>query len=370
MIHNVGVDARMISHTGIGTYLRGLFWGFSKTQMARELDISIFGKRKGLNSTEPFPTYPFFSRIYSIEEQLEYPFRLKQCRLWHSPHYNIPTLKGKTKLVVTIHDVIHWIFRRQFFTPLQAFYAGRMLRRAVRAADHIITVSHKTRDDLIEYFNADPNRITVIYEGVCDEFQELQNPSEIQKVKVKYRLPENFFLYVGSLKPHKNVQWLVHLFKRMRKEGRIESSLVLVGKKDKNYPAGYEDLAHLKNEPGLLHLPYVEEQELVALYNAALALIHPSLYEGFGLTLLEAMACGTPVIASRTASIPEVAGDAAHLVDSCSEREMTEAIVRLEKVPGMREDLKKRGRQWVRRFRWEEAALQTAAVYEMVLSGP
>ncbi len=367
MTHTIGIDARMVSHTGIGTYLRGLFWGFEKTGLSRDWDISLFGKRIDAGRWREFPAHPFFSRIYSIEEQLEYPFRLKRCRLWHSPHYNVPAIKGKTKLVVTIHDLIHWIFRRQFFTPLQAFYAGKMLRRAVRVADHVITVSRKTKEDLIEHFNADPDRISVIYEGVAEGFSELEDKGLIDKVRHKYHLPENFFLYVGTLKPHKNVQWLVRLFKKLKREEKIEAILVLVGKKDKNYPPGFEELAQLRSEGGIIHLPSVESEELVAIYNGALALIHPSLYEGFGLTLLEAMACGTPVIASRAASIPEVAGEAAYLVDSCSEREMAEAIIRMEKVAGLREDLKKKGRLWVRRFRWEDAALQTASVYEKVL---
>lgn len=370
MNHTIGIDARMISHTGIGTYLRGLFWGFQETGLAEELDISLYGTKMEASRWREFPMHHFYSRIYSIEEQLEYPFRLKSCRLWHSPHYNVPAVKGKTKLVVTIHDLIHWIFRRQFFSPLQAFYAGKMLRRAVRLADHVITVSRKTRDDLIEHFNADSDRISVIYEGVGGEFRELEDPHLIQRVKQKYGLPENYFIYVGTLKPHKNVQWLVRLFKKLMRDEKIDASLVLVGKKDKQYPPGFEDLAHLKNESGIIHLPVVGGDELVALYNGALALIHPSLYEGFGLTLLEAMACGAPVIASRAASIPEVTGDAAYLVDSCSEREMTEAIVRLEKIQSLREDLKQKGRHWVRRFRWEDAARQTASVYERVLSTP
>lgn len=367
-MHNIAIDARMLRHTGIGTYLRGLFSGLTRRDITKELDISVYGKAKQEDDFGNFPRYPFHSGIYSIQEQLEYPLRLRHCRLWHAPHYNIPFMKGKTKLVVTIHDLIHWIFRNEFFTPLQAFYAGRMFRRAVDQADHIIAVSCKTRDDLIHEFDADPEKISVIYEGVDESFCALDNESAIDRVKAKYGLPERYFLYVGSLKPHKNVHSLIRIFKYLTKQEKIECPLVLVGRKDKRYPHGFEVLTNLKTEPGIIHIPYVDADDLVALYNGAVALTHPSLYEGFGLTLLEAMACGTPVIATRSASIPEVAGDAALLVDPCIDREMMEAIVRVEKFPAIRDVLSKKGRHHVRRFRWDETAEKTAEIYEKVLT--
>ncbi len=370
MKHNIGIDARMVCHTGIGTYLRGLFASFVKMGIAKELDISLYGNKKTSEELMEFPFYPFRSGIYSLQEQFEYPFRVRHCRLWHSPHYNVPLVKGRAKLVVTIHDLIHWIFRKEFFTRLQVFYAGQMLRRAIGSADHIIAVSGKTRDDLVHEFDADPEKISVVYEGVEEKFRPIEDEDAIQQVKSKYGLPEQYFLYVGSLKPHKNVHTLIRIFKRLTQQELVESPLVLVGKKDKRYPPGFETLAQLKNEKGLIHIPYVDGADLPALYSGALALVHLSLYEGFGLTLLEAMACGTPVIAARSASIPEVVGEAALLVNSCSDREIMEAIVRVEKFAAIREQLSQKGRQQVRRFRWDEAARQTAEIYERVLTQP
>ena len=271
---------------------------------------------------------------------------------------------------MTVHDLIHWIFRRDFFTPLQAFYAGKMLNCVVRLADHIITVSRKTRDDLIQHFNADPEKVSVIYEAAHAQFRPVEDAEKIGGVRKKYKVPELFFLYVGSLKPHKNVLWLMQVFRKLKSAGRIDASLVLIGKKDRGYPPGFEELRKLKSGEPIYHIPYVEREELPAFYSGALALIHPSLYEGFGLTLLEAMACGTPVIACRSASIPEVVGDAACLVDPCAEREMMDAIVRLEKFPRLREEFKWKGREQVRRFHWDEAARQTVEVYERILARP
>ncbi|MBN1688161.1 MAG: glycosyltransferase family 4 protein [Candidatus Omnitrophica bacterium] len=363
----VGFDVRMSRNTGIGTYIQGLVEAFRATGVVNARSIKYFGSYADPDGQNIVSCHPFRSSIYSIAEQLEYPLCLQQCELWHAPHYNIPYWKGNAKLVVTIHDLIHWIFRKDFFTPLQALYAGKMLTRTVKKADQIIAVSRKTRDDLITHFDADPEKISVIYEGVDERFRPTEDVNKIEAVRDKYNLPETYFLYVGMIKPHKNVLWLLHLFGNLIEENRVDAGLVLVGRKDKKYPAGYEALSALKNKDRIVHIPYVEEDELLHLYSGALALIHPSLYEGFGLTLLEAMACGTPVLACRAASIPEVVGDAACLIDSCAHHEMMDAIVRLEKSDSLREDFKKRGLRHVSQFRWENAAKETAEVYERVL---
>ncbi len=363
---NIGIDVRMVRNTGIGTYLRGLLEHFKGAEPLKH-PIHLFGPADPITNGA-FSVQPFRSRIYSINEQIEYPFHLRKCSLWHAPHYNVPVLKGGTKLVVTIHDLIHWIFRKDFFSPLQAAYAGWMLKQASLRSDHIITVSERTKLDLIKYFNADAKKISVIYEGVSSRFKPVQDAAQLEKMKMKYQLPESYFLYVGLIKPHKNVLTLIRLFKQLRKEGLVKSSLVLIGKKDKHYPPGLEELTHLKTGEGIIYLPFVETEELVLLYNGALALVHPSLYEGFGLTLLEAMACGTPVIACRTSSIPEVAGHAAWLVDPSVPGEMKDAMAEMERTPVLRMEYGKKGIVQAGRFRWDDAAKKTLEVYERVLS--
>jgi len=273
-------------------------------------------------------------------------------------------------LVVTIHDIIHWIFRKQFLSPLQILYAGFMIRKAITSADHIIAISHYTKKDLIEHFQAPEAKITVIHQGVQEVSQPLSPPqlkSAFERIRAKYRLPDNFFLYVGLIKPHKNVLMLLRLFRKLKEQGKVKASLVLIGRKDKSYPSGYEELAMLTSTNDIHYLPLIDHEELEVFYHQALALIHPSLYEGFGLTLLEAMSFGTPVLTTNSSSIPEVVGDAALRVDATDEISMGDAMIRLEQDTGLRESLRQKGLERVKLFSWNETARKTVDVYKKVL---
>ena len=361
-VYPVGLDIRMLRNSGIGTYLHGLLSGFR--ELGRDKELALFG------SPEESGAAAFSAPIYSVMEQLRYPALLRQYRLWHAPHYNVPLWKGETKLVVTIHDIIHWIFRKQFFTPVQAAYAGFMLRRAVSSADHIITDAQHTKKDLVEYFHADPEKITSIPLGIDPGLREMAEGElapAFEKLRVKYSLPEAFFLYVGLMKPHKNVLWLVRIFRKLKAEGKVRVALVLVGRKDKRYPKEQKELEDLKSNADVIHLPTVAYDELLVLYNQALALIHPSLYEGFGLTPLEAMACGTPVITTNAASLPEVVGGAAIRIETGCEDPMRNAIIRMEQDAGLRESLRQKGLERVKLFCWKETARKTFEVYDQVL---
>jgi glycosyltransferase involved in cell wall biosynthesis len=162
---------------------------------------------------------------------------------------------------------------------------------------------------------------------------------------------------------------LVRAFRKLKDLGKVGASLVIIGRKDKTYPSGYEALADLHSANDVFYLPMIDPYELPIFYSQALALIHPSLYEGFGLTLLEAMSFGTPVLTTNSSSIPEVVGNAACRVDATDEPAMMDAIVQMEGDAGLRESLRQKGLERVKLFSWSEPARKTAEVYEKVLAG-
>jgi len=366
------LDARMVRHSGIGTYVRGLLGEYRNHPFFNEhsLGVTVFPSLVSeFSAVGKNPeTFSFRSPIYSLQEQIEYPFHLRRCRLWHSPHYNAPLLKNGARLVVTFHDLIHWIFRATFYSSLQTIYAKHFIKSAIRKADRIITVSKKTREDLINYFGAPYEKIRVIYEGVAPQFFSMPGPEIREAVLKKFGISDKFFLYIGLVKPHKNVKRLLSVFTRLRREKRLKASLVIIGKKDKHYRVGYEELKHLKTGDGIYYLPSVHSpEELSCFYGSAVALVHPSLYEGFGLTVLEAMASGLPVIASDAGSLPEVAGDAAYFVDPRSEESIAEAMVRMENDEELRSRLGEKGKKQAKKFSWKKAAQETISVYGEVL---
>lgn len=353
----VGIDSRMLGHTGIGTYLQGFL---SHLEMPAQTQAVLYGRPYG-----PFKNHSFEAPIYSIREQGAYPSLLSQCALWHAPHYNIPWFKRRTKLVVTVHDLIHWIFRNDFFKIHQLLYTKAFFERVAKTADHIIAVSEKTREDFVAYFGADRNKISVIYEAVSPDFHPVSDPEEWRTLRERYQLPNSYFLYVGMIKPHKNVHHLVRIYRDLKNKAKVQAGLVLIGRIDPRYHAF---VAEMKNHcPGLIHLENIEKGELPRFYRQAVALVHPSLYEGFGLTVLEAMASGIPVIASRAGSIPEIAGHAALLLPPHEDKPWQEALLYIESNEKRRRQMSESGLIHVKRFNWQYTAQQTASVYKKVL---
>lgn len=370
MKFDVGLDLRMLQNSGIGTYLKGLLTPLSENIERAGLKACFFLK----NAEPPETQLPqsavvryFPDPIYSAGEQFSYLRFLPDCKVWHSPHYNAPFFKGKTRLVVTLHDLIHWIFRKDFLNPLQAFYATTLFRRVARQADRILTVSEHTRSDIIHHLDISPETIRVSHEAVSDFFLPQKNSEVLASLQKKYGFRAPYFLYVGLMKPHKNVAWLIREFQKAAESRQLQASLLLVGKIDTNYRQLTELLPYLSKSPDIKILQGISGEELRTLYSHALALVHPSLYEGFGLTLLEAMACGAPVVATRTSSIPEVVGDAALLFDPLNSDQLLKSLRDIERSETLRLTLSAQGLKNIRRFNWKKTADITFEVYEELL---
>jgi len=265
-------------------------------------------------------------------------------------------LSNKCQKILTVHD-LSFLRYPQFF-PLKSRLWHKIIlaKRLVNKADKIIAISQNTKNDLVELLKVDPAKITVIYEGVGEQFKLRQRDDEqVQKVKAKYHLPEKFYLCLGTLEPRKN--WLSAIDGFLT--SHTSANLVLAG------GHGWQS-AEVLNKAGnnakIILLDYVEEEDKPYLYNLAEALVYPSFYEGFGLPIVEAMASGCPVIAGANSSQSEIVGEAGLLVNAYRSEEIAQAINLLEQNTNYRQQLIDLGLRRALDFNWRECAEKTKQV--------
>jgi glycosyltransferase involved in cell wall biosynthesis len=296
---------------------------------------------------------------------LTIPLRARHDRLdlFHAQFIVPPFLKCKT--VTTIPDIAYE-HSPQSFPVHQRAWLKVLVRESARRADHIITVSEYSKRDLIQTYGVSHAKITVTYEGAGDEFVPLDRDKAKEDVARRYKINGEFILYVGRLQARKNLMRLVDAYAFVRKAG-FPHNLVLVGKVDSMFQPVLSRVRELKLEKDVLLPGYVEASDLPSMYNAAEVFVYPSLFEGFGLPVVEAMACGTPVVTSRGSSLEEVAGDAALLVDPHDERSIAETVIRILADPELRSRLSQAGVTRSDQFSFRNAAQQTVGVYERVL---
>ena len=356
----IGFDARMIDHPGIGRYISSLLPEMVK--LSPENTFVLFGREellKAFRTSENVVIKNWTAPIYSIQEQFFCSSCDENLDILHVPHFNIP-LRYKGKLVVTIHDLIYLTFPGAMRFPLGQQYAKRMVQSSLKKAGRVIAVSSYTKDDLVRLFGKMfSNKIEVIHEAADESFKKIDDKSAIQRLRKKYGLADNIILYVGSVKPHKNVGTLIKAYKRV-KGWRVPCQLVIAGRWDKK-----ED--HLKKSIDNKDIKYIGEipaEDLVYLYNAAKVLVHLSQYEGFGLTVLEAMKCGTPVIVSESTSLPEITANSALTVSPLNVGQIADTIYNVLLNTQMRENMAEAGHDRAGQFSWKKTALETLAVYK------
>lgn len=361
----IGIDCRMIGYSGIGRYVQNLAKGIVASPdnheyilLGNEEKLSDFRKTNLVhikNTTSP---------VYTFHEQLEMPLAARGLSLLHVPHYNIPIFY-KGRLIVTIHDIIPVLFPQFLSSQRAKWYARFILRTAVKKADLIIAVSENTKKDLIRHLNVPEEKIRVIYQGVGPEFKKIKDAASLTECKKRYTLPDKFILFVGNIRPHKNVYNLVKAFLELRAVGKISHKLVLVGKKDLRFPE-IRELFNLieKNKEDIIYLGEIREEDLVSIYNLSDLFVFPSLYEGFGFPPLEAMACGVAVIAMRSSSMSEVIGYGGMLIDPDEPDALTNAIEKVSGDESLKEELGKKGINRSSRFSWDKTVTDTLKVYE------
>jgi glycosyltransferase involved in cell wall biosynthesis len=267
--------------------------------------------------------------------------------------------------VVTVHD-LGYLYYPGAHRFLDGLYLDLSTRYNARAASRVIASSQATKDDLVQQCGIEPDKITVVYFGYDETMQPVEDEATIEKVKARYGIQGDYVLHVGTLQPRKNLGRLLEAYAMVRKQAKRGETpcLVMAGRKGWLYDQIFQQVERLGLESAVILPGYVPQDDLPALLSGAHLFAFPSLYEGFGLPVLEAMACGTPVLCSNVSSLPEVAGDAALLVDPLDVKSMAEAMNRLLQDEGLRSQLVERGYRQVRQFSWERCARETLAVLE------
>jgi glycosyltransferase involved in cell wall biosynthesis len=358
----VVLDARKIADFGIGTYIRGLVDVLSGNP---KIEIVLLGDPNSADVRAPVTWVRQDARKYGVSELalLHRAIDGVGADLFHAPHYVFP-LNVRTPGVVTIHDCIHLRHIEQLPRPLGVLprklshqYAGAMMRHAGRAARRVITVSEASRKDLVDRVGIDSKRIDVIPNGVDPSFGKNVPADVSEAIRRRLRLPERYLLFVGNAKPHKNLPLLVAAFERARLVVG-DLGLVVVGSSRDAIPDCPE---------GVITPGFVDHETLRVLYQQASVLTMPSIMEGFGLPILEAMSAGTPVIAADASSLPEVVGDAGLLAPPLDVGAWVTAIERVLTEQGLSDDLCRRGRDRAAAYTWERAAAATLDSYRRAL---
>ena len=268
------------------------------------------------------------------------------------------------RCVVTVHDLAYLKFPERFSAARRLYYRTSMVRGARRAA-HVIADSESTRRDLVELGGIPAERITVVHLGVENTFAPVDDDAVLARVREKYSLPPRFFLFVGTIEPRKNVACIVEAYTQLA-DGLDDIDLVIAGRRGWKFGPLYAQIERAELTDRILMPGRIDDKDLAAVYSCAEAFVWPTIYEGFGLPLLEAMACGTPVISSDIGVVREVVGDAALLIDPQSPQQLADAMQRVVSSGDFRDDLVRRGIARARLFPWEQTATRTLEVYRRV----
>ena len=371
----IAIDARKYLDFGIGTYIRNIVRELARIDLETEYVLLCReADREAIATTLPRNFRPVVEQAppYSVLEQVRIPIALRRERidLFHAPHYVLPPLIH-CRSVVTIHDIIHLLFPQYLPSRLAYAYARLSIWGATRRSDRILTVSETSKLDILRRFRVPADKITVVYNAIDDRLLAEPSPEEFARVRERYQLDHPFVLYVGNIKPHKNLERLIEAFDRLRHEPGFEAlRLLIIGDQISKYQSLRRAVHRHKLHKQVRFFGFVPLDTLAVLYRLASVFVFPSLYEGFGLPPVEAMACGLPVVTSNVSSLPEVVGDGAILVDPYSPDSIAEGMRAALTDEGLRATLRERGLARAREFSWEQSVRRIREVYDEVMAQP
>jgi glycosyltransferase involved in cell wall biosynthesis len=370
----IAIDVRKYNDFGIGTYIRNLVHHLGRIDGTTEYVLLCRPQDHGRVEV-PGPNFRAVVEPaipYSIGEQVRIPMTLlrEHIDLFHAPHYVLPPAIH-CRSVVTIHDCIHLMFPQYLPGRLAYAYAKLQLWTAAHRSDRVLTVSEASKLDILRRFRVPADKITVVYNAIDERLSLEPTDEDVERVSARYQLKDPFALYVGNIKPHKNLERLIEAFHQLRQESAFEAlKLVIIGDEISKYQ-GLRRAVHVhKLHKHVRFLGFVPLDTLAVLYQLASVFVFPSLYEGFGLPPLEAMYHGTPVVTSNVSSLPEVVGDAAMLVDPYSSESIADGMRRVLTDEHLRAFLRERGMARAREFSWERSVQRIREVYGEVMERP
>ena len=349
----IGIDTQSTlgRKTGIGLYTANLLRALARVAPQHEYVELSWGRAAELRTDQ---------RLRWQQFELPRRARATGVDLLHVTGFDAP-LWRPCSVVLTVHDLIGLLFPTNL-PPVSRFYWSRWMPRTIRWADRIIAVSRHTQSDLNRVLGIPEDRIEVIHNGVNEVFQPLQDHEALETVRRKYGLPPTIILYLGTLEPRKGLDTLITAYGGLAPDAPYD--LVIAGKRGWYTEPLFQQVEALGLGRRVHFTDYIPDKDLPALYNLGKVFVYPSRYEGFGLPALEAMACGSPVVCTDAASLPEIVGDAALLVPPDDADALAAALRRVLDDGGLQAKMRARGLERARRFTWEETARRTAQVYE------
>ena len=377
----IGIDftAGVNQRGGIGRYTRELFTALVDQDSSDEF-VLYYSHPRGKKPDIRMPNRPnvterplgisdrWLSALW-FRARIPIPIDLVTgpVDIFHFPNFVLPPVRGG-KTVVTIHDLSFLLHPECADEGLRA-YLERAVPSAVRNADFVVVDSANTQNELICLLDADPTRVEVVYPAVDDHFYPITDETLLEATRKKYSLHYPFLLNVSVIEPRKNMPRLLQAFARLKHEMNIPHRMVFVGGLGWMYESVFQTVEELGLSDQVVFLGYVPDEDLAPIYNLADLFVYPSIYEGFGIPPLEAMACGTPVIASNSSSLPEAIGDAGLLVRPTDVDAIADAIQRVLTNPSLSADLTRRGFEQAKKFTWQASAEQVLAIYRRIAEG-
>ncbi len=372
----IGIDIRCLmnkNYSGVAEYTYNLLDNIFKIDQTNKYFL-FYNSKKDIKENLPTFDYPnvkfkgynypnkFFNFSLKFFNYPNIDKLLGDIDVFFTPNFNFLSLSNKPKKIITVHDLSFEIFPQFFSKKRILWHKFINPQKLLNSNDKIVTVSQNSKNDIINHYKIDPNKINVIHSGVDHAlFKKLKNSSpKFQQIIKKYNLPKNFILYLGTIEPRKNIESIIEAFSLLKSNKKFQNlSLVIAGDKGWKYKKVFDFAKKSLYQNEIKFIGYVDRQDKAYLYNLAKIFIFPSYYEGFGLPILEAQACGTPVITSLNSSLNEVGDDSAYLINADQVSQVKSALFKLLSNNNLAQEYSQKGLVNSQKFTWQQTAKKT-----------